>query len=71
MPYYFTVIAQVFTAQACRVRVITHISPQELEEAPPSPSLSSIGSFHRTYWSASPPQLPHKALSRSVGSISA
>jgi hypothetical protein len=46
MPYYFLVIAQVFTAQACRVRVITHISPQALKEAPPTPSLSSIGSFH-------------------------
>jgi hypothetical protein len=46
MPQYFTVIAQVFTAQANRVKVITYICTQESEEAPPAPSLTSVGTFH-------------------------
>jgi hypothetical protein len=46
MPLYYHVIAQVFPAQGCRVRVVTHIAPQYFPQAPPAPSLTSIGNFH-------------------------
>jgi hypothetical protein len=46
MSLYSTVIAQIFTAQACRVRVVTYISPQVYPGAPPAPSMTAIGTFY-------------------------